>query len=315
MGKMRAAVVDHSSPGHVSVREVDTPSPAPSEAMVRVAATSLNLGEVRYARSRDEGEPIGWDLSGTVEREAADGTGPKTGSRVVGFVSTGAWAELAAVPSHALAEIPDGVSFADAATLPVAGLTALYVLEKGTGLLGRKVLVTGANGGVGLFACQIAKLMGASVVGLVRREQYVEMVRSAGADDVVVSEDGGAACDLAPYRLIAESVGGQVLTNSIRLLAADGICVSFGASAGTDAALHIPSFYAATRASIYGFLLFNELGREPAGVGLERLAKLLSEGRLRTFISVEDSWDRISQAAVDLWERRIPGKAVLHIGP
>ena len=120
--------------------------------------------------------------------------------------------------TQALAELPERVSFEEAATLPVAGLTALYVIEHGKRILGRNVLVTGANGGVGLFACQIGKLYGARVVALIRREQYRPLVESTGADDVVVSEDGGAACDFGPYRLIAESVGGKVLGNCLSML-------------------------------------------------------------------------------------------------
>jgi len=173
--------------------------------------------------------------------------------------------------------------------------------------------VTGANGGVGLFACQLGKLMGAKVVGLIRREQYAEMVRSAGAEHVVVSEDSSAAREYGPYRLIAESIGGAVLTNAIKQLASDGICVSFGASAATEATLDVRTFYTTQRASLYGFILFHELGLEPAGVGLARLVQLVSEGKLKTFITVEDSWERIGQVALDLWERRIAGKAVLHI--
>lgn len=180
MDKIQAVIIDHNAPGHVAIREVDAPMPLPNEALVRVAATSLNLGEVRYAQSMEPGAKIGWDLAGTVEKAAADGSGPKEGARVVGFMPGGAWAELATVPTEALAELPDNVTFAEAATLPVAGLTALYVLEKNTGLLGRKVLVTGANGGVGLFSCQLAELMGAHVVAQIRREQYRDLVMSMG---------------------------------------------------------------------------------------------------------------------------------------
>lgn len=311
---MRAVVVDHGAPAHFSIQEVEPPSQAPSEALVRVAATSLNLGEVRYARSMENGDPIGWDLAGTVLRAAPDGSGPSEGARVVGFVARGAWSELVSVPTNALAELPDDVTFAQAATLPVAGLTAIHVLEKGTGLLGRSVLVTGANGGVGLFACQIARLMGARVVALIRQNKYEQMVREAGAEVVVVSEDGAAAGEHGPYRLIAESVGGQVLSNAIGMLGRDGVCVSFGASAGVEATLDVRGFYSAGRASVYGFLLFNELGTEPAAIGLDRLARLLSDGSISTFISVEKSWLKIGDVALDLWERRIPGKAVLHLG-
>lgn len=313
MDKMRAAVIDHDAPGHVSIKEINMPKPAPDEALVRVAATSLNLGEVRYAAHMEPGSQIGWDLSGTVEEPAADGSGPGQGARVVGFLPGGAWAEYATVPTHALTELPEDVSFAQAATLPVAGLTALYALEKNTGLLNRNVLVTGANGGVGLFACQLGCMMGARVVGLVRREEMRGMVLSAGADQVVVSEDGSLAEDQGPYRLIVESVGGPVFGNVVGMLDRDGVCVSLATSAGEEATINIRQLMTRERASIYGFLLFNEVGREPAGIGLARLADLMADDRLKPFIHVKEDWSRIGEVAQDLWERRIPGKAVLEI--
>src|SRR5207247_11345890 len=85
-------------------------------------------------------------------------SGPRVGARVVGLLPEGAWAERVAVPTHALAALPDKVTFAQAATLPVAGLTALYALAKRGPLLGRRVLVTGATGGGGYFADQLARL-------------------------------------------------------------------------------------------------------------------------------------------------------------
>ena len=154
---MRAVVVDPEADGRLSVAEVEEPEPAPSEALVRVAAVSLNRGEVRRAAATEAGFRPGWDLAGTVERAASDGSGPREGARVVGFLASGAWAELAAVPTNALAELPEGVSF-EAATLPVAGLTALYALDKDGNLLGRDVLITGASGGAGQFALQLARM-------------------------------------------------------------------------------------------------------------------------------------------------------------
>lgn len=313
MDKMRAAVVDHDAPGHVSLHEVKSPTPAPNEALIKVAAVSLNLGEVRMAQSKEPGSRIGWDLAGTVVQPAADGSGPQVGARIVGFLSTGAWAEFAAVPTNALAELPPALSFEQAATLPVAGLTALYVLERVTGLLGRKVLITGANGGVGLYACQIAKLMGARVVAQIRREEYHELVEKNGADEVVVTEDGGAVGDYGPYRLIAEAVGGKVLGNCLGSLDKDGVCVSFGTSAGHEVVFDASKFYPIGRASLYGFILFRELGREPASVGLARLAELMAAGRIHASITVEESWCRIGEVASDLFDRKIPGKAVLRI--
>ena len=80
------------------------------------------------------------------------------------------------MPPKDLAEIPEGVSDADAATLPVAGLTALYALERGEHLLASRVLITGASGGVGLFGVQLARLMGADIVAQVRRKDHTELM-------------------------------------------------------------------------------------------------------------------------------------------
>src|SRR5689334_25030610 len=145
----RAVVVDPAAPGRLTIASVPDPTPDRSEAVVRVRAISLNRGEVRRAGMAAAGWRPGWDFAGEVERAAADGSGPRAGSRVVGMLGEGAWAERVAVPTHALAELPDKVTFSQAATLPVAGLTALYAMAKGGLLVGKRVLVTGATGGVG----------------------------------------------------------------------------------------------------------------------------------------------------------------------
>src|SRR5207237_8120600 len=115
----------------------------------------------------------------------------KVGERVVGFLPEGAWAQRVVVPKNALAELPDKVTFSQAATFPVAGLTALHALGKGGPLLGKRVLVTGATGGVGDFAVQLARLAGAHVTASVRRADQIPAVRQPGAHDVGVG-DGSA---------------------------------------------------------------------------------------------------------------------------
>src|SRR3712207_4573955 len=202
MSIMRAVVVEVGSPNRLVLREVEEPSPAPSEALIRVSAISLNRGEVRRAAAISEpGFWPGWDLAGTVERAAEDGSGPPERARVVGLLESGAWAELVAVPTRSLAELPQVVSFAQAATLPVAGLTALYTLEKGGGLLGKNVLITGASGGVGLFACRLARMAGAHVVGVIRRADREALVREAGAHEVVIGDDASAAREHGPHEI------------------------------------------------------------------------------------------------------------------
>ena len=169
----RAVVVDPAAPGRLVIAAVSDPAPDRGEAIVRVRAISLNRGEVRRSGMAAAGWRPGWDLAGEVERAAADGSGPRVGVRVVGMLGEGAWAERVAVPTHALAELPDKVTFSRAATLPVAGLTALYALEKGGLLVDRRVLITGATGGVGDFAVQLARLAGAHVTATARRQDQV----------------------------------------------------------------------------------------------------------------------------------------------
>ncbi len=237
----------------------------------------------------------------TVEQAAANGSGPAAGSRVVGLVPSGSWAEFVAVPTSALAPLPDAVSYSDAATLPVAGLTALHAVAKGTGLLARKVLVTGATGGVGLFACRIAQLSGARVFAHISRPEHNQLIEKAGAEQAIVTPDGSEAASSGPYRLIVESVGGQVLANTLGMLAVDGVCVSFGSTSDAKVTFNLWSLARTGRASLYGLSVFRELEREPAGIGLTRLAYLVGTQQLRPHISVEAPWTDISRWLGSSW--------------
>ena len=269
---MKAVIVDDEAPARLTLGEVEEPTPAPSEALVRVAAVSLNRGEVRRSQRAETGFRPGWDLAGTVERTAGDGTGPPEGARVVGLKGSGAWAQRVVVPADALAVLPHEVSFEAAATLPVAGLTALYALEKGDGLIGRNVLVTGASGGVGLFALQLAQLGGAHPVALVRREEHVGLAREFGAAEVAVGEGATAAWDFGQFDLILDSLGGAPLGEAIGMISPCGACVAFGASAQTEVAFDVSSFYGTGGATLHGFILFHEVLGKPASEGLSRLA-------------------------------------------
>src|SRR5882762_2736187 len=209
---IRAVVVDPAAPGRLAIKPVELRDPDRDEVGVRVTAISLNRGETRRALTVAEpGWRPGWDFAGMVETAAADGSGPKPGTRVVGLLPSGAWAEQVNCRSHAVAALPDGVSDAQAATPPVAGLTALHALRQGGLLLGRKVLIDGASGGVGHLACQLATAAGAQVWGHVRRDEHRAAVADWCGARVVVCRELVVAEPHGPSWLILDSVGGTAL--------------------------------------------------------------------------------------------------------
>lgn len=307
---VRAVVVDPSVAGRLVIREVENPSPLPNETIVRVAAISLNRGEVQTAQSAEAGWRPGWDFAGTIEVAAADGSGFPTGTRVVGLSPSRGWAEQVVVPTNAIAALPDSVDFKAAATLPVAGLTALLSLERGGLLLGQSVLITGASGGVGYFACQLAAQAGAIVTAQVRRPELVEFVKAAKAHQVIVGEQFDR---YAPYDLALDSVGGEILPTVLEQLAPDGTCVTFGSTAGANVTFNVSKFYGRGGLSLYGFFLLPELKKQPGSIGLTRLVSFVAEGSLVPHIDLEASWNEIADVAEQLLDRQFLGKAVLHV--
>ena len=125
---------------------------------------------------------------------------------------------------------------------------------------------------------------------------------------MVVGEDIPAS---PRHHLVIESVGGRTLGSALGALEPDGVCVTLGVSASTEVTFDARAFFVAGRTTLYGFYLFAELGREPAGIGLRRLADLVASGQLAPHISLERPWAAVGQLAQDLMERRFPGKAVL----
>jgi NADPH:quinone reductase-like Zn-dependent oxidoreductase len=312
MATIRVIAVDAEVPGRLALTTAAYPSAALNEALVRVQAISLNRGEVRGAQNARQGSRPGWDIAGFVEEAAADGSGPKQGDRVVGLLRTGAWAEVVAVPATNLALLSDSVSFQQASTLPVAGLTALYALDRAQGLSGRKVLITGASGGVGHLGVQIAVDGGATVTGLVRQEKHIDVVQGAGAQSVVADETGAGAAESGPFHHVLESVGGQVLGNVLGMVAPFGQVVCYGMSGGGPTTFDSGAVLR-SRLTLSGLAVFTEINRETAAVGLGRLVRMVEAGTLAPHIAIEAPWDEVGEVAQQLLDRSYPGKAVLTV--
>jgi NADPH:quinone reductase len=307
---MRALVARPSAPHGLELAELDAPTPGPSEALVEVKAVSLNRGEARYLPRRQEGTVHGWDVAGVVRAPAADGSGPAEGARVVGLVDEGAWAELAALRTDRLAELPEGVSLEAASTLPVAGLTAVRALAVAGPLLGRRVLITGASGGVGRLAVQLAHRGGAHVTAVAANPERAEGLAELGADEVIHELDPEGE----RFDVILESVGGASLAAALARVAPAGIVIAFGISSGEPTTFNVAGFYNRRGARLYGLRVFDELDRHHSAAGdLRFLAEEVAAGRLDPQVTLTTSWREAGPALEALVERRVRGKAVLTI--
>ncbi len=301
----RSVAAPGAAGGH-ELRAVDEPVPGPHEAIVSVRAVSLNRGEVRNLSTADDGQRVGWDVAGVVSAEAAGG-GLPVGTRVVGLSFEGGWARRIRLATSMMAPLPDSVSFEVASTLPVAGLTALYAIRYHEDLDGKRVLVTGAAGGVGRFAIQLAAQRGAAVTAVVGRPERVDGLRELGADTIAIGlAEGGE------YDLVLESVGGASLRRSLELVAPGGVVVMLGNSSGEPRVEIDATFYRKHRARLTGFQLAGELIRTGAcSLDLAHLAGMAELGHLDAGLDVVASWHDAGPVFERLMARQISGKAVL----
>ncbi len=314
---MKRIIMDLDQPGGLAFTEAPHPNPLPTQSLIKVTAFSLNRGEVGFAQSPEaKGQTIGWDYVGTIEEPAANGTGPEKGTRVVGWrPEMDAFAEYVIGEAQYCAPIPDTVSDVQAATLPVAGLTALAAIDKGDRILGHPVLITGVTGGVGYFALQLAKLSGAKAVAQVRRADQVAFAREVGADAVIVTEDGQGLDAEGPYRLIIDGIGGNLFKALLKVIAKGGTLVSYGVSGSPEVTLNLyPDFFGGGgQRHVYGLGLYGEVEIEPSSIALGRLLNLLKVGKLAVPEITQADWAETPKLAKDLLERKFSGKAVLTV--
>jgi NADPH2:quinone reductase len=304
---MLALVNTPNGSAPIELRQIAEPDPARDEALVKVHAFSLNRGELSSFARNKEGWVPGQDIAGVVLRQAANGNGPPAGVRIVGLVDDFGWAERAAVPIHRMAVLPENVSFAQAATLPVAGLTALRTLRHGGPLVGRRVLITGAAGGVGTLAVQIAARSGAQVTAVVGRPDRAAGLKSLGAAEVVEGIDKAQG----RFALILESGGGASLAAAIRLVEARGTVVVYGNSSTEPTTISFADFRGAPNSRVQSFSYFTSEAEERFGPDLAVLVSLTADGSLKPQIGLERSWRDFLRVTEPLRDRRVAGKAVL----
>jgi NADPH:quinone reductase len=283
------------------------PQPEPNEAVVEVEAFSLNRGELFLLMAPRRGWRPGKDVAGRVAVPAADGSGPPAGTRVLAHPPARGWAERVAVSTSALATVPAGVDTIDAAALPLAGLTALRLLRAAGSIAGRRLLLTGASGGVGHYATELASAIGIDVTAVSASDERAASLLALGAAAAVPDVDQADG----PFDVVLESVGGDSLAAALGKLRKGGLLIWFGQASREPATLDFFSFFGQTGASIRHFDY--EDSDVPLAADLATLVRLVDTGQLHPAIGEIADWSETARILAALRERRIRGKAVLQI--
>lgn len=245
-GRMHAIVAEkYGSPDVLRLEEVERPAPGEDEVLIEVHAAGLNAADWHLLRAdpplvrlmgfgllRPKNRILGADVAGRVVAVGESVTLFEPGDEVFGDLSAcgfGTFAEYVCAHEDALARKPSNLTLEEAAAVPLAGITALQGLRKGRIRRGQRVLITGASGGVGTFAVQIAKSIGAEVTGVCSTGK-VDLVRSIGADRVVDYAREDYATEEGRFDLILDAGGYRSIFDNRRALGPDGTYVFVGGS-------------------------------------------------------------------------------------
>tara|TARA_R110002096_G_scaffold2619_5_gene13579 strand:- start:19086 stop:20189 length:1104 start_codon:yes stop_codon:yes gene_type:complete len=322
--KTMKAVVSRCYGGPETAEYLDVAKPVagPGEVVVQVKAAALNPLDYHFMRgspylmrlssglASPDDPRMGVDFAGIVVEIGEDVTKFSVGDAVFGGRS-GAFAEYVLVPENrAIARMPDTVSFDEAAAIPIAAVTALQALRDSGGLVaGEKVLINGASGGVGTYAVQIAKALGAEVHG-VCSTRNVEMVRSLGADHVFDYKKENYTASGDEYDLIVDMVGNHSLSANRHVLKADGRMVLVGGPKGD----WLAPFWNPLKAAMYSPFIDQQIGMMLAslkGEDLEYLAGLMASDQLTTQIDTRYPLKNTADALRYLETQRARGKVII----
>lgn len=312
--------------GTKSLRLVDTtrPDPGPTEVLIGVKASGINFAELEQTRGRYPlFKPLpfvmGFEAAGTVAAIGSLVTNVAVGDRVAALVSSGGFAEYAIAQASSAIPIPNGVTFSEATTLTVQGLSAYAILKLAAKAQpSESVLIQAAAGGVGLFLVQLAKILGMKqIIALASSDDKLEIVKTLGADvaidytragwtDQVLEATGGQGVDL-----VLQSVSGEIAEKSIKLIAPFGRIVVYGAGNVYDTIY--PEQLALLIHNNQSLIGFNIPTQRPEQLGqcMGELLELVSSGVLKLFAGTAYRLDQFADAFEALSSRRTIGKVVL----
>ncbi|WP_371618050.1 zinc-binding alcohol dehydrogenase family protein [Streptomyces sp. NBC_00454] len=297
----------NGGPEVLFAEDAAVPEPGPGEVLLRTEAIGVTLPTVRKVREGSEPMPFGGEVAGRVAATGEGVTAFAVGDRVTGLCFADAYAEFALLNTAMTSPIPDGASAVEAVALVRSGLVARGAYEAAGVRPGESVLVTAAASAVGTLALQFARAGGAGrVVAAVSSADKAEFVRGLGADEVVLYGDADWG---APYDVILDGVGGDLLGPAVRALATGGRLVAFGSGGGTVEAYEL----LLRGASVIGFQMRAIATGKPALYERWRreLWELRDAGTLRTAVHEEIPLAEAARAHALIEQRRNLGKVVL----
>lgn len=317
---MRAIVQrGYGAPGDVlEFQEIERPEPGDHEVLVRVQGSSVNPADwmplvgrpyvlrLGFGLMRPKQRVRGKDVAGTIEAVGRKVTRWRPGAKVFGELPGGAYAQYAVAAEDALAPKPAGLGFPEAAAVPLAGITALQGVRDAGGVRpGHRVLVNGASGGVGTFAVQIAKSLGAHVTGVCSTSS-LDLVRSIGADEVVDYTREDFTRGQAPYDVIFDLVGSHAFSAYRRVLRRDGVCVVATGMPGGDVLGPLPYLLRATFTR-----RMKPFAAKPNPDDLAALGDLIEADEVRPVIQHMYGFSEIAAALARQGEGHARGKTVV----
>lgn len=307
----------------LEVTDRETPDPGPGEVRIAVEAAGINFADVMQRRGHYPGGPEptyvpGMEAAGTIDA-VGDGVEREVGQRVVAMTGRGGYADYAIADADSLFEVPESLSFEEAAGFPVQFLTAHSVLHEWGGLReGERVLVHAAAGGVGTAAVQLASAASAEVFGTASTDEKLELAERLGCDhpinyeetdfrEVVDDETDGEGVDL-----VLDGVGGDTFSRSLDVLSHFGRVVAYGAASGEPGRVETTRLLF-ENVSVIGFHLGQALARDPQRVlqAVPELREMLASGNLEIVVGETFPLEDADEAHAAIENRETVGKVVL----
>lgn len=327
---MRAAVrTTYGGPEVVGLRDVPAPVAGRGQVLLRVVAAGVDRGQVHMMTGtpsvmrvatglrRPRRPGLGLEVAGVVEAVGPGATGLAVGDVVYG-IATSSFAELAVADPRKLALAPTGVDPVRVAALPVSGLTALQALRDVAALRpGRRVLVIGASGGVGVYAVQLAVAMGCEVVGVCSAAK-ADLVRSLGAAEVVAYDEQGLPAD-GGFDVVLDIAGGRPVRDLRRMVRPSGTLVLVGDETGGQVTGNLGRQIGASLTSALGRLVGRRGPRVRMFVSttrradLEELAGFVERGQVRPVLERAFPLEEAAAALAHVHDGRVRGKVVIAV--